>query len=73
MSTRQHVTAPRLLVSQLKDLPPTITVEEGRALVGAGRTAFYEGIRTGQWPHVRVGNRIRILTVPLLKQLGYDL
>ena len=35
----------------------TITVEETAKILGIGRSAAYEGVRTGQIPAIRVGGR----------------
>ena len=34
------------------------TVEEAARLLGIGRSAAYEGVRTGQIPSIRIGRRI---------------
>ena len=38
----------------------TYSVEEAAKLLGIGRTAAYEGVRTGQIPSLRIGKRILI-------------
>ena len=56
----------------VRQLPPTLDVPEAARLVGIGRTAAYELIRTGQWPTpvIRLGRRLVIPTAPLLVLLG---
>jgi hypothetical protein len=60
----------RISIKQLRELPPTITVEAAAALAGVGRAAGYDAVRRDEWAHIRVGRRILILTVPFLRQLG---
>jgi predicted DNA-binding transcriptional regulator AlpA len=51
---------------------PTIKAEEAFALLGCGRSNGYEMIRSGTFPVpvLRLGQRIRIPTAPLLELLG---
>ncbi len=35
----------------------TFTIEEARAILGLGRNATYEGVRSGEIPAVRIGGR----------------
>lgn len=35
----------------------TLTVEEGRRVLGLGRTAMYEAVRRGQVPALRIGRK----------------
>ena len=59
---------------QILDLPAVIDVPTAASLLGIGRTAAYELIRTGEWPTpvFRLGKLIRIPTAPLLKLLGLE-
>ena len=54
------------------DLPLTLTVEEAAGLLGIGRAAGYEGVRTGEIPSLRIGRRILIPTARLLEMLGIE-
>ena len=58
----------RLTEDQVRDLPPVVDVATAAAVLGVGRTAAYELIRTKQWPTptLRLGKLIRIPTAPLL-------
>ena len=38
----------------------TYTVEEAGALLGIGRNSAYEGVKTGDIPSIKIGNRILI-------------
>src|SRR2546428_625480 len=52
---------------------PTVDVETAARLLGVGRSAAYEAIRTGTFPVrvIRVGvRRVRVPTVALLRELG---
>ena len=47
--------------------PVTVSVEEARRIVGCGRSTAYELVKTGQWPVLRFGRRIRIPLTDLLE------
>lgn len=53
-------------------LSPTLTVAEAAEMLGVGRSAAYELIRTGKFPvePLRLGRRYRIPTAKLLTVLG---
>jgi excisionase family DNA binding protein len=51
---------------------PTLTVEEGRALLGIGRSAMYDAIERGDVPSIRIGRRIVIPTAALRRMLQLD-
>jgi predicted DNA-binding transcriptional regulator AlpA len=57
---------------QITALPPVIDVTTAAAILGVGRTAAYELIRTKRWPTpvLRLGKLIRIPTKPLLDLVG---
>ena len=57
---------------RVRDLPAVVDVTTAAALLGIGRTAAYELIRTERWPTpvLRLGKLIRIPTKPLLKLVG---
>jgi hypothetical protein len=51
---------------------PTVGVDEAAALLSCSTWAAYEAIRRGDFPVpvLKVGRKIRIPTMPLLRQLG---
>ena len=49
---------------------PTITVAEYAVLVGVSRDCAYEAIQRGEVPALRIGRRVVIPTVVVLRQLG---
>jgi len=57
---------------QVRTLPTVVDVPTAAALLGVGRTAAYELIRSGDWPTpvLRLGKLIRIPTAPLLDLVG---
>lgn len=46
------------------------TVEEAAEVLQISRNSAYEAVREGQIPSTRVGRRILVLWVPLMKKLG---
>ncbi len=58
----------------LHDLPAVIDLATAAAVLDIGRTSAYQLVRTGTWPTpvLRLGNRIRIPTAPLLALVGVD-
>ena len=48
----------------------TYTVEEAAKLLGLGRNACYDGVKSGQIPSLRVGKRLLIPRPALDKLLG---
>jgi predicted DNA-binding transcriptional regulator AlpA len=59
---------------QLRHLPTVLDVPTAAAILGVGRTAAYELIRTNRWPTpvLHVGKLIRIPTAPLLRLVGLE-
>lgn len=59
--------------SDVHDLPPAIDLVTAAHLLGIGRSAAYELVRTNAWPTpvLRLGRLIRIPTAPLLLVLGH--
>ena len=47
----------------------TLTAEEGCALLGISRGAFYQAVKRKQIPHLRVGKRILIPRVAFVRWL----
>ncbi|WP_369068748.1 DNA-binding protein [Kineococcus terrestris] len=62
----------QLDLDQIRTLPPVVDVPTAAAVLGIGRTAAYELIRTDSWPTpvVRLGKLIRVPTAPLLDLVG---
>jgi hypothetical protein len=58
-----------MTIARAETLPPVVDVVTAAAILGIGRTAAYELIRTGAWPTpvLRLGKLIRIPTGPLLE------
>ncbi len=54
------------------EVQPTIKPEEAFVLLGCGRSNGYQMIRDGSFPVpvLRLGQRIRVPTAPLLEALG---
>lgn len=47
----------------------TITIEEAARALGIGRSAAYEGARTGQIPTIRIGKRVLVPVEALKRKL----
>ena len=58
-----------MTVERARNVPPVVDVPTAAAMLGIGRTAAYELIRSGKWPTpvLRVGNSIRIPSAPILE------
>jgi excisionase family DNA binding protein len=57
-------------MERLASLPPMISVEETSKLLGVSRSAGYRAAATGQIPTLRVGRRLLVPTLRLLRMLG---
>lgn len=55
--------------SQIVTEPEFLTAAQAMNLLQIGPYAFYEGCRTGQIPHIRIGRLIRVPKVKLVKLL----
>lgn len=57
---------------EIRALPAVIDVPTAARVLGVGRGAAYELIRTGDWPTpiIRLGKLIKVPTVPLLTLIG---
>ena len=64
----------RPTISQLADLPVTISLMTAAQILGIGRTKAYELARHGEFPClvIRVGDLYRVSTTDLLRLLGAD-
>jgi excisionase family DNA binding protein len=60
------------LLSRMKDLPPTLSIDEAAELCGIGRNAAYSAVHRGELPSLRFGRRYRVPTAPLLEMLGIE-
>ena len=56
----------------LRDLPPTLTVEQTSELLGISRYAAYRAAATGELPVLRLGRRLLVPTPRLLAMLGVE-
>lgn len=58
-----------LTESDLRSLPPVVDVPTAAAVLGIGKTAAYDLIRSGKWPTpvLRLGKLIRVPSAPLLE------
>jgi hypothetical protein len=71
-AAKSRVSAKEKLV-RLLNSKATVPPEELHAVAGGqlgGRNAIYESCHRGDLEHIRVGNRIFILTEPLKRKLG---
>ena len=62
----------QLTQEQVRALPAVVDVPTAASILGLGRTAAYELIRTDRWPTpvLHLGKLIRIPTAPLLELVG---
>ena len=54
------------------ELPPTVSIDEAARLCGVSRSAAYRAVHRGQLPAFRVGRKLRVPTLPLLRLLGVE-
>jgi predicted DNA-binding transcriptional regulator AlpA len=56
-------------VDRAREVPPVIDVATAAAMLGIGKSAAYELIRTGEWPTpvLHLGKSIRIPSRPVLE------
>lgn len=66
------MTGLQMTEKEILALPTVVDVPTAAAVLGIGRTAAYELIRTNRWPTrvLRMGKLIRIPTAPLLALVG---
>jgi predicted DNA-binding transcriptional regulator AlpA len=57
---------------ELLSLPGVVDLKTAAHVLGIGRTAAYELVRTGKWPTpvLRVGRLIKVPTAPLIDLVG---
>lgn len=55
-----------------RNLPTVVDLVTAATMLGIGRTVAYRLVRQGQWPTpvLRLGNRIKVPSAPLLALLG---
>ena len=53
-------------------LPPVVSISTAAEVLGLGRSAAYELVRSGQWPTpiLRLGRLIKVPTAPLIALVG---
>lgn len=56
----------------LRDLPPTLSVEEAGRILGMSRSTAYRAARRGDLPTVRLSGRLLVPTSHLLGLLGLE-
>lgn len=68
------MTTTKPVLADLATLRPTVDLATAASMLGIGRTASYELVRTGQFPVriLRIGRVIRVPTAPLLQLLGLE-
>ena len=49
---------------------PTLSVPEAGRILGIGRSAAYEAVKSGDIPAIKVGRSVRVPTARLLALLG---
>lgn len=57
-------------MTELQELPPTISVERAGEVLGISRRSAYRAAATGQLPTLRLGRRLVVPTPRLLELLG---
>jgi len=60
-----------MTLDELKD-KTTISVEEAAPILGISRGAAYQAAKTGELPTLRIGRRIVVPVIPLLKLIGVE-
>lgn len=51
---------------------PTITVKEAAALLGISERSAYDSVHRGEIPVIRLGRRMTVPTVLIVRMLGFD-
>lgn len=57
-------------MTELQELPPTITVERAAEVLGISRRSAYRAVTTGELPSLKLGRRLVVPTPRLLEMLG---
>ena len=59
---------------QLPDpaIEPTMTVPRASRVVGVSIRAGYDAVARSEWPTIRIGRSVRVLTAKFLRQYGLD-
>jgi excisionase family DNA binding protein len=58
------------ITPELKELPPTVSVERAAELLGVSRSVAYRAAASGQLPTITFGRRRLVPTCQLLELLG---
>jgi excisionase family DNA binding protein len=69
---RNHLDAPGGLAEFIADRRATYTVAETAMLLGISKSMAYECVQSGQLPALRLGRRLLVTRVTLLRLLGVD-
>lgn len=61
-----------MTADEVRALPAVLDLCTAARVLGVGRTAAYDLVRTGQWPTpvLRLGKLIRVPSAPLIELLG---
>lgn len=59
-------------LQRIDDLPPTVSIEEAARLCGVSRSAAYRAVHRGELTAFRLGRKLRVPTLPLLRLLGIE-
>jgi len=51
---------------------PTMTVPRASGVVKVSVRAGYDAVARGEWPTIRIGRSVRVLTAKFLAQYGLD-
>jgi len=57
-------------LTEARQLPTVLTVEEAGRLLGLGRSAAYDAVQRGELPVLRFGRRLLVPTARILDMLG---
>lgn len=71
VSSEVIATVERVTLAMIQDRA-VISVEQAASVLGIGRTAAYNAVRTQQIPSVRVGRRVLIPVPALMAWLGFE-
>ncbi len=58
------------MTKTFEEAPDVLKVDQAASLLGLGRNTLYSAIRRGEFPALRVGNRVMVSKRVLLDMLG---
>lgn len=63
-----------MTADEVRALPAVVDLTTAASVLGVGRSAAYELVRTGAWPTpvLRLGRLIKVPSAPLLTLLGLE-